>query len=259
MNTLDQKSREYWQKLLAAEAFTAIPRWAVKPAVGVAEHEEAIADDLAEKLRRLADEMSVSLDSVLLAAHAKVLSALSGEKDVLTGYVAVAGGQPLPCQLSTKPESWRSLLVDAQRVEQELLRHKQFPVDELRRELGQTEPAFEAVFDPTDGHNALAKGAVFSVGSVRRDKQWTLRLRYGSDSIDKDYAARIAGYHIAARGLSPRIPMRSMGGKPCSPHTSLLFRLMDSPGRSASCRIAGFTNCLSSGAGQPRRGCRCAR
>jgi hypothetical protein len=111
MNALDQTSREYWRWVLVAEGFTAIPRWAVNPAVGVAEHEEMISDDLVARLRRLADEMSLSLGSVLLTAHAKVLAALSGEMGVLTGYVAVAGGQT-PCHAgsTTKPDSWRSLL-----------------------------------------------------------------------------------------------------------------------------------------------------
>ena len=79
MNRLDQTSREYWRGVLVAGGFTAIPRWAVDPVAGVAEHEEMISDDLVATLRRLADEMSLSLGSVLLTAHAKVLAALSGE------------------------------------------------------------------------------------------------------------------------------------------------------------------------------------
>src|SRR5436305_12754217 len=108
MNALDQTGRDYWRGVLLAGGSTAIPRWAVNPAVGVAEHEEIIAADLMATLRRLADEMSITLGSVLLTAHARVLAALSGETGVLTGYVAGAGGQPLPCPLTTKPESWRS-------------------------------------------------------------------------------------------------------------------------------------------------------
>jgi membrane-associated protease RseP (regulator of RpoE activity) len=45
-------------------------------------------------LRRLAEELAVPLRSVLLAAHAKVLAALSGEREVTTGYVAVEAGRP---------------------------------------------------------------------------------------------------------------------------------------------------------------------
>jgi hypothetical protein len=51
MNALDQTSREYWRGVLAAGGFTAIPRWAVNPAVGVAEHEEMISDDLVATLK----------------------------------------------------------------------------------------------------------------------------------------------------------------------------------------------------------------
>ena len=64
---------------------------------------------------------------------------------VLTGYVAVEGGQPLPCRLSTKPDSWRSLLGTPIESRRSCYLHKEFPVDDLRHELGQTEPAFEAV------------------------------------------------------------------------------------------------------------------
>lgn len=201
MNTLDQSSREYWQRVLAAGGFTPIPRWAVDPAAGVAEHEEMISGDLIAALRRLAGELTVSLGSVLLTAHAKVLAALSGELSVVTGYVAVEGGQPLPCRLSTKPDSWRSLLVDTHRVETELASHREFPVDELRRELGQTEPAFETVFDPTGKGDALAKDTVLGVGILQRGDQLVLRLRYRTETIDADCAARIAGYHLTALSL----------------------------------------------------------
>ena len=77
--------------MLHAGGPTAIPRWTLRPGPGVAEHEAAIPGDLVAALRRLADELAVPLSSVLLAAHAKVLAALSGEHEVMTGYVAGAG------------------------------------------------------------------------------------------------------------------------------------------------------------------------
>ena len=88
---------------------------------------------------------------MLLAAHAKVLAALSGEQEVATGYVAERGAEPLLCRLSTESDSWRSLLLDVHRVESELLSHQDFPVDDLRRELGLTEPPSRPCFDPTGG------------------------------------------------------------------------------------------------------------
>jgi non-ribosomal peptide synthetase component F len=135
--------REFWRGVLVAGGFTAIPRWTCNPVTDVVEHEPTIPDGLVAALRRLADELAVPLGSVLLAAHAKVLAALSGEHEVATGYVAVQGDQPaqtLPCRLTTQPDSWRTLLLDTHRAESELLSHKNFPVDDLRRELGLTEP-----------------------------------------------------------------------------------------------------------------------
>ena len=40
------------------------------------------------------------------------------------------------------------MLLDTHRAESELLSHKDFPVDDLSRELGLTGPSFETVFDP---------------------------------------------------------------------------------------------------------------
>jgi amino acid adenylation domain-containing protein len=152
-------------------------------------------------LRPLARELAVSLSSVLLAAHAKVLAALSGEGEVTTGYVPGGGGQPLPCRLATEPESWRALVLDAHRAESELLTHRDFPVDDLRHELGLTEPSFETVFDPAGDGGDLTENTVLWVGFAQRDGQPVLRLRYRTEAIDAEAVARIAGYHLTALAL----------------------------------------------------------
>ena len=162
-------------------------------------------------VRRLADELAVTVSSVLLAAHARVLSALSGERDVATGYVGRRGDQPLLCRLTTEPDSWRGLLLAASRAESELLAHSDFPVDDLRRDLGLTEPSFETVLDPmgldptgldpTGNNDSLSEDTVLWVGTSRDDGQLALRLRYRTDVLDADGAARIAGYHLTALEL----------------------------------------------------------
>ena len=172
-------------------------------------------------MRRLADELAVTVSSVLLAAHAKVLATLSGERDVATGYVGRQGDQPLLCRLTTEPNSWRTLLLAASRAESELLAHSDFPVDDLRRDLGLTEPSFETVFDPTgfdptgfdptgfdstgldpagnDGD--LGEDTVLWVGISGDGGELGLRLRFRTEVLDADGAARVAGYHLAALGL----------------------------------------------------------
>ena len=133
-----EAGRKFWRDVLVAGGFSAIPRWTLSPVPGAIEQEATIPDDLAAGLRRRAEELAVPLSSVLLAAHAKVLAALCGEREIVTGYVAVKGGQPLPCRLRTEPGSWRMLLREAHRVESGLLSNKDFPVDDFRRELGLT-------------------------------------------------------------------------------------------------------------------------
>ena len=111
MKVQAEADREFWRAVLVAGGFSAIPRCTPDPATGTAEHEAKIPDDLIAKLRQLADELAVSVSSALLAAHAKVLAALSGERGVATGYVGRPGGQTLLCRLTTEPDSWRALLL----------------------------------------------------------------------------------------------------------------------------------------------------
>ncbi len=84
--------------------------------------------------------------------------------------------------------------------ESELLAHADFPVDDLRRELGLSGPSFETVFDPA-GDGDLADGTVLRVGVVDDGGGPALRLRYRTDVLDADAAARIAGYHLTALAL----------------------------------------------------------
>ncbi|MFG2629628.1 amino acid adenylation domain-containing protein [Streptomyces sp. NPDC048473] len=196
-----QADREFWRAVLVAGGFTAIPRWTLNPVTGVGEHEATVPDDVVAALGRLANDLAVPLESVLLAAHAKVLAALSGEHEVTTGYVTVEGGRPLPCRLTTEPDSWRALLLDTHRVASNVLLHKDFPVDDLRRELGLAEPSVETVFDPHGSRGELAGNAVLWVGFSQHGGHSVLRLRYRTDALDADCAIRIAGYHVSALAL----------------------------------------------------------
>src|SRR5918999_2629551 len=162
---------------------TAIPRWTQTPAPSIAEHEAPIPADLVEALHRVADEVVVPFSSVLLAAHAKVLAALSGETEVATGYVTVEDGQPLPCRLTTEADSWQELLLEACKSE---------------RERGQAEIPVETSFDPVGCCGALSADTVLCICFPQRDGDLVARLRYRTDVLDEDAAARIARYHLTA-------------------------------------------------------------
>src|SRR5438093_3514105 len=196
-----ERSRDFWSRTLLADAFTPFPRWTREPVAGVGEHEVIIPGEVVAAARRLEDQLAVSFSSVLLTAHAKVLSALSGERRVSTGYLIVKGCPPLPCRLATEPRSWRAMLLETHRAELELLSHSDIPAENLRRELGLTEPLFETVFDPIGADSGeLADETVLRVSIVEHDGI-VIRLRYRTDALDTDYAARIAGYHVTALAL----------------------------------------------------------
>src|SRR6266478_2576827 len=196
--TTAERGREFWRSVLLAGGFTVLPRWTLDPVPGVGEHEARIPDELMAALRRLADELAVPLSSVLLTAHAKVLGALSGEREVSTGYTVMQGRPPLLCRMTTEPHSWRAMLLETDRAESELLSHADVPIDDLRCELGLTKPMFETVFNPTaDNGGELAADTVLWVGILGRDGI-RLRLRYRTDVLHAECAARIAGYHLTA-------------------------------------------------------------
>src|SRR3989449_2688885 len=179
--------------------FTAVPRWTLKPVPGVGEHELRIPDELMAASRRLANDLAAPLSAVLLTAHAKVLGALSGEREVWTGY-ATKGSPPLPCRLTIGPGSWREVLLETARAESDLLSHWDSPADNLRRELGLTEPLFETVFALDAGGGEFPDPTVLRIDFVERDGL-RLRLRYKRDVLDAECAGRIVGYHLTALAL----------------------------------------------------------
>ncbi|MGW5124072.1 non-ribosomal peptide synthetase [Streptomyces sp. NPDC004069] len=202
MEALVAADKDFWGEVLTAGGFTAVPRWACEPVAGEAEHEQTVPAATARAVRALAAELGVPSRAVLLAAHAKVLAALSGEPDVVTGWVTGPGAVPLPCRLAVAPASWRRLALDAHRATADLLAHRDFPVDELRRELGLPGPSFETVFDPADtGGGALPAEAMLRVAFGERDGLSTARLRYRTDALDAGAAARVCGYHLTALRL----------------------------------------------------------
>jgi amino acid adenylation domain-containing protein len=214
MGTQMSTRREFWRGVLSTGGCTAIPRWTLDPTPGFGVHEEALPAELAGSARRLAAELAMPLSAVLLAAHAAVLAALCGEREVVTGYLPAPGGEPLPCRLSTEPDTWRAVLRGAGVAESELLAHRDFPVAALHRELGLSGRPFETVFAPEldatfdtaldtalDTGTDLAEGTVLQVGVEQRGGQLVLRLRYRTEVLDAACAARIAGYHRTALAL----------------------------------------------------------
>ncbi|MGW2562999.1 non-ribosomal peptide synthetase [Streptomyces sp. NPDC001514] len=197
-----EAGREFWRGVLTAGGSTAIPRWTPDPAPGgVAVYEAQVPGNVVAGLCRLAGDLVIPLGTALLAAHARVLAALSGEHDVTAGYAATDNGPPLPCPLSARSGSWRELLQSTRRAECRLLAHQDFPVADLAHELSLSGPSFETVFDPAGAEGPLGENTAMGLGFSQRGSGLVLRVRYRTEVLDATYAARIAGYHLTALAL----------------------------------------------------------
>jgi amino acid adenylation domain-containing protein len=226
MKATTDTAREFWREVLLAGGSTGVPRWAREPVAGIARHEVAVPDDDAAALHRLADDLALPLSSVLLAAHARVLTALAGESEVVTGYVAGPDGRALPCRLATDAGSWRELLQAAGAAESALLAHAGFPVEDLRLELG-VPAQFETVFDPDVDLGDLTPDTVLGVSVVRDGERLALQVRYRKDALDAAAAARIAGYHLTALRLLTADPDADHRRQSLLSDAELRFQLED--------------------------------
>ncbi|MGX5181504.1 hypothetical protein ACWKT5_01455 [Streptomyces avermitilis] len=80
-----EADRDFWRGELVAGGFTATPRWTLHPVAGVVDHEAPIPEDVVGPWYRPAEDLAVPLGPAPSAAHARVLAALSGEREAVSG------------------------------------------------------------------------------------------------------------------------------------------------------------------------------
>ncbi|WP_224390302.1 AMP-binding protein [Pseudonocardia sp. ICBG1293] len=220
-------ARAYWTRVLLTGGATPAPSWTTTPRPGTAVHTEPIPRDA---LTAVAAVTGVEPGAVLLAAHAAVLAALSGDTEVTAGVAAHPGAAPLPVCLDTA-RSWSALVTAAADALAGLHAHPDPDLAGLAAELGTAVPSFGTVLDPgTDLRGTeIAPGALGRTGDRGPDTGAgtgdepgeaglhvsvagsTLRLTHRLDRLDAGAAARIAGYHAPAVALAaadPDAPVR---------------------------------------------------
>ncbi|MFD5648749.1 amino acid adenylation domain-containing protein [Streptomyces sp. NPDC127039] len=184
------------------DARTTVPRWTNAPRPGTARHDTPVPDDVTAALKERARELGVPPTAILLAAHTKVLAVLCGAPAVRSGYRPRAGTGPLPWELTVAPGTWRELVLAAGRAQERAL---------AGRPATRSVPGPEVVFDPVGSEPAEpAAGTVLAVAAGQQHGRHALRLRYRTDVLDADCAARIGGYHLNA--------LRQIAADPDAPH-----------------------------------------
>ncbi|HEY9813244.1 MAG TPA: amino acid adenylation domain-containing protein, partial [Candidatus Sericytochromatia bacterium] len=159
--------QNYWQTKLSDRHITKLPRWYSSQRSEIREirsQQVAISSEICQGIKQLTKSASVPLKSVLLAAHLRVLSILSGQSDVISGLVV--NGRPeqadgekvlgmflntLPLRLQLSGGTWTELVQQVFAAESELLPYRRYPLAELQKHSG-GQPLFEAAFNFVNFH-----------------------------------------------------------------------------------------------------------
>ena len=189
-----------WRAVLASGA-TAVPRWSRTSGTsdgGAIATTVAVPGELAAAVSAQAEALGVGPEALLLAAHARVLAALTAEPEVLAG-VAVTD-RTLPCRLDTGVASWRALVADSAAAVTSLTAadhaDEAAALARARRDLAGLWP--ETVLGLGPGENApLTEDTVFRVDRPAGD---LLRVVHRPGDLDAEAAERVAGYHLTALG-----------------------------------------------------------
>jgi amino acid adenylation domain-containing protein/non-ribosomal peptide synthase protein (TIGR01720 family) len=235
-----EECRSYWSRKLEGGTLTSLPRdfssGHLKRVPQVRSLEISLPAEIYRGLKRAARSASVPLKSVLLAAHLKVLSFISGQTDVLTGLVtngrpAGAGSErvlglflnTLPFRFRLNGETWAQLMQEVFAGEQELLPFRRYPLSELQSLRG-GQPLFETMFNYVDFHvydNLRAREievlqeTSFSETDFALEanfvherplSQVRLILKYNAAELSDEQAAAIAGYHVRSLEAIARRP-----------------------------------------------------
>ncbi|MEV5732691.1 amino acid adenylation domain-containing protein [Streptomyces sp. NPDC052292] len=219
----------YWREVLLGGGTVTLPRWSRQPA-GTGEHEFTVPVDLSEAMLRLAGTLDADVGTVLLAAHAKAVGALTGEHEVRVGFADREGATPLPCLVDLRHTTWRQLVAHVGALTAVMPRHTDLPA-----ELAGDAPPFETAVGTGEPTAAWPDhpGLPLRIGLARRAGRTCLVLRCRQEVIDADYAARIAGYHLTALRLLTADPDAAHTLRPLLGEEELRFQLdeLSGPGR----------------------------
>jgi amino acid adenylation domain-containing protein len=167
-----------------AHGATRLPRWASAPVAGVAEHALPLPAETTRAVRATAEALGVTVDTLLLAAHGKVVAALTGESAVVVGLVTADADEAVPCLIELGDGTWRDLADAAAE-------------SALRAGAVAGPPPYDTVLDVSGG----LVGDPPAGGMRIHWYDGVLRVTYRTDAFDAPHAARVAGYHATALRL----------------------------------------------------------
>ena len=158
-----EDSRQFWTEKLHDPDIHQLPRWPASYRTGGTEQmrssEIPISSEVFAGLKTLALKATVPFKSVLLAAHHRVMNALHGRPDVISGIIT--NGRPeetdgermvglflntVPVRLRLEGGTWFELVRQVFHAELELIPHRRYPLAHIQQALG-GQRLFETAFD----------------------------------------------------------------------------------------------------------------
>ncbi|MGN9759246.1 amino acid adenylation domain-containing protein, partial [Streptomyces sp. SD31] len=208
-----EEDRAFWQDVVERHAPVTLPEgWADAPASVPETHEESIPfADLADGLLALARQSNASLKTVLLAAHLKVLSALTAEDAFHTGVVfhgrleAPGSDRVLGMHLNTLPfpatrpvsGTWQELVERVHAQETEIWAHRRYPLPAIQRDTGDARRVVSVLFEYLDFHQVDTAAVDVAAGLNDGANEFALNVAASRRHI----ALIAAGDTIGSTGL----------------------------------------------------------
>jgi amino acid adenylation domain-containing protein len=244
-----EEARRFWERQLAEVKIARMPWRSGSKAAGTTGAKETvgavqtcsleveIGEELSAELKSVARSVGVSIKSVLLAAHVRVMSLLSGEREVVTGLVSngraeSSGGErvlgvflnTLPLRVELAGGRWMDLVEQTAAAEKAMLPYRRYPLLDMQRMAGGME-LFDVAFNFIHFHvyRELERDFSSKISDDQRFGQTNfalvadfiqntflskleLWLNYNSAQIDLEQAASIGCYYLNALRAIARCP-----------------------------------------------------
>jgi amino acid adenylation domain-containing protein len=171
--------RRFWHDRLSDATVTEIPRWPFESSIGRKRARNLVVhlpDTVSEGLHRMAMTAAVPIKSVLLAAHLKVISMITGHSDIITGLVCngrleepdgeLIRGQflnVLPFRQRLASQTWIEFVRATFEAERDMLPFRRYPLTAIQEQLNVT-AFFETTFNYAHYH---VLDGVLGSGDVR--------------------------------------------------------------------------------------------
>ncbi|MFD2587081.1 amino acid adenylation domain-containing protein [Croceitalea marina] len=187
--TNSTKDSKYWKEKLNNRLFTSIPRWHESD---IKKQEEKgslnikISKELLIALKDLNKRLNTPLNTILLAAHCKVISVLSGNLDVLTGYKVNSDNDNqfqniIPYRVKLRTGNWKEFIKKTEQEQKEVSVFKNHSILELENEISPLNELFETTFGFNDTKELTNKNSV-AQQKLEEEREFPLQTTFSYQS-----------------------------------------------------------------------------